>query len=114
MAINNNRALTINGQVVSYEGNVKIKAGSKKRTTHPQVNGTKITTSSVEDNYSTITVTMRVTSDTNVTFDGFFDEEDSLVISFGDKNYANCFMEELPEREDLETVDYVFIGDPEA
>ena len=104
--------LSINGTPVAYEGSVKVKAGSLKRTAFPQVNGPKIVVSSVESNLSMITVTIRVTPDSNDQFDAFFDNSDNNTIIFREDNFVACFIEELPERSDLETVDYVFYGDP--
>ena len=47
-----------------------------------------------------------------VEFDTFFDNSDNNTIIFREDNFVACFIEELPERSDLETVDYVFYGDP--
>ena len=104
--------LSINGTVIAYEGYVKVKPGSKKRTAYPQVNGKKIITTSVEENRSMITVTIRVTPSSNTQFDEFFNNGDNNTIIFRDKNFTACFLEEIPERSDLETVDYIFYGDP--
>ena len=52
--------------------------------------------------------------ESNETFDEFYDNEDNNIITFRDKNYSGCFMEVKPEREDLEVVEYVFMGNPEV
>lgn len=112
MAILNYGDLVINGNAVSYEGAVKIQAGSIKRNVHPQVNGSKIITSDISTNMSKITVTIRVTPASNDKFDEYFQNGDNNTISYRDKNFTGCLIEEIPEREDLATVDYVFYGDP--
>ena len=104
--------LSINNLPIAYEGSVKVKPGGRKRTIHPQVNGKKVITSSVESNLSMITVTIRVTPESNTQFDEFFDNDDNNTIIFRDENFVACTLEEPPERSDLETVDYVFYGDP--
>jgi hypothetical protein len=112
MAILDYGSLVINGNVVSYEGAVKIEAGSKKRIVNPQVNGSKIITSDISTNVSKITITIRVTPSSNEQFDGFYQNGDNNTISYRDKNFSGCVLEMIPEREDLATVDYVFYGDP--
>jgi hypothetical protein len=112
MAILEYGNLSINGTVISYEGAVKIEAGSKKRIVNPQVNGGKIITTDITTNVSKITVKVRVTPESNAQFDAFYDNGDNNTISFRDQNFSGCVLEILPEREDLSTVDYVFFGDP--
>ncbi len=112
MAILDYGILSINGTVISYEGAVKIEAGSKKRIVNPQVNGGKIITTDITTNVSKITVKVRVTPESNDQFDAFYDNGDNNTISFRDKNFSGCVIEILPEREDLSTVDYIFFGDP--
>ena len=112
MAILNYGDLSINGTVIAYEGAVKVQNGSIKRIVNPQVNGAKIITSDISTNMSKITITVRVTPSSNAQFDAFFNNGDNNTISFRDQNFSSCVMEELPEREDMATVDYVFIGDP--
>ena len=112
MAILDYGNLSINGTVISYEGAVKIEAGSKKRIVNPQVNGGKIITTDISTNVSKITVKVRVTPQSNAQFDAFFNNGDNNTISFRDQNFSACLLEMLPEREDLSTVDYVFLGDP--
>lgn len=112
MAILNYGDLVINGNAVSYEGAVKIQSGSIKRNVHPQVNGGKLITSDISTNMSKITVTIRVTPASNDKFDEYFQNGDNNTISYRDKNFTGCLLEELPEREDMATVDYVFYGDP--
>ena len=112
MTIQKNGDLLINGIVVAYEGNVKVKKGSLKRTSHPQVNGKRVITASIEENMSMITVTARVNRANNDYFDSLFDNEDNNVIEFDGDSFTSCNLEVKPEREDLETVDYVFYGDP--
>jgi hypothetical protein len=104
--------LLINGTVIAYEGAVKVKPGAKKRTVHPQVNGQKIVTTDIAENMSMITVNILVTPESNTQFDGFYNNGDNNTITFRDQNFTACIMEEPPEREDLATVDYVFMGDP--
>lgn len=104
--------LSINGEPISYEGQVSIQPGSKKRNFHPQSNGQKIITTDFSTNMSKITVTVRCTPEFNDLFDGFFRNEDNNTIVWRDKSFINCAMEELPDRKDLQTVDYVFMGDP--
>ena len=112
MAILNYGDLSINGTVISYEGAVKIQAGSIKRVVNPQVNGSKIITSDISTNMSKITIPVRVSPSSNDQFDAFFNNGDNNTISFRDKNFTACVMEELPEREDMAVVEYVFMGDP--
>jgi hypothetical protein len=114
MAIQDYGDLTINGNVVKYEGRVKIEAGSKTRISNPQVNGDTIITTDISTNKSKITVPIRVTPESNKTFDSFFDNEDNNIITFRDRNFTRCFIEVKPEREDLEIVEYVFMGNPEV
>ena len=54
MAILDYGNLSINGTVISYEGAVKIEAGTKKRIVSPQVNGGKIITTDISTNVSKI------------------------------------------------------------
>ena len=112
MAILDYGNLSINGTVISYEGAFKIEAGTKKRIVNPQVNGGKIITTDISTNVSKITVKVRVTPVSNAQFDAFFNNGDNNTISFRDQNFSACLLEMLPEREDLSTVDYVFLGDP--
>ena len=112
MAILDYGNLSINGTVISYEGAVKIEAGTKKRIVNPQVNGGKIITTDISTNVSKITVKVRVTPQSNAQFDAFFNNGDNNTISFRDQNFSACLLEIIPEREDLSTVDYVFLGDP--
>ncbi len=112
MAILDYGDLLINGTVISYEGAVKVKNGTKKRTANPQVNGKKIITTDISTNMSMITVTIRVTPESNADFDALFNNDDNNTITFRDQNFVSCFIEELPEREDQQTVDYIFYGDP--
>ncbi len=112
MSVLNLGDLSINGEPISYEGQVDIQPGSKKRSFHPQSNGQKIITSDFSTNMSKITVTVRCTPDFNDLFDTFFRNEDNNTIVFRDKSFVACGMEELPSRKDLQTVDYVFFGDP--
>lgn len=112
MAILDYGDLSINGNVIAYEGAVKIEAGTKTRNVHPQVNGAKIITTDISTNKSKITVTVRVTPDSDELFDGFYNNGDNNTITFRQKNFTACVIEVLPEREDLSTVDYMFSGDP--
>jgi hypothetical protein len=112
MAILDYGDLTINGKVIAYESAVKIEKGSKTRKVTPQINGSKIITSDISTNISKITVSVKVTPDNNDQFDEFYNNGDNNTITFRDANFTGCTMEMLPEREDLATVDYVFIGDP--
>jgi hypothetical protein len=112
MAILDYGDLVINGNAVSYEGAVKIEAGSKKRIVNPQVNGSKIITNDISTNYSKITITVRVSPATNDKFDAYYQNGDNNTISYRDKNFTACCLEMIPEREDLATVDYIFYGDP--
>lgn len=112
MAIQDYGDLLINGTVIAYEGAVKIEKGSKTRNFHPQINGQKIITTDISTNKSKITVTVRVTPESNENFDTYYNNGDNNSITFRDQNFTACAMEMLPEREDLATVDYVFYGDP--
>ena len=104
--------LLINGTVIAYEGAVKVKPGAKTRIVSPQVNGAKVVTTDIADNKSMITINIRVTPESNAQFDAFYNNGDNNAITFRDQNFTGCVMMELPEREDLATVDYVFEGDP--
>lgn len=112
MAILDYGNLSINGVVIAYEGAVKIEAGSKKRIVSPQFNGSKIITTDISTNVSKITVSVRVSPESNKQFDAFYNNGDNNTISFRDQNFSGCVMEMLPEREDLAVVSYTFIGDP--
>jgi hypothetical protein len=114
MALNNQGALTINTKVIQYENRVKVEAGSATRNAYPQVNGGLVVVEDISTKVSKITVPIRVTSESNETFDEFYDNKDNNIITFRDKNYSGCFMEVKPEREDLEVVEYVFMGNPEV
>jgi hypothetical protein len=114
MAIQDYGDLTINGNVVTYEGRVKIEAGSRTRVVNPQVDGSQIITTDISTNKSKITVPIRVTPETNKTFDALYDNGDNNIITFRDRNFTRCVMEVKPEREDLEIVEYVFMGNPEV
>lgn len=104
--------LLINGTVIAYEGPVKIEKGTKTRKFYPQVNGSKVITTDISTNMSKITINVRVTPSSNAQFDTYFNNGDNNTITFRDQNFVACAMEMLPEREDLGTVDYVFMGDP--
>ena len=112
MAIQDYGDLLINGTVIAYEGAVKIEKGTKTRSFNPQVNGQKVITSDISTNMSKITINVRVTPENDSDFDSFYDNGDNNTITFRDQNFTACAMEVLPEREDLATVDYVFMGDP--
>lgn len=112
MAILDYGDLLINGTVISYEGTVKVEAGSKKRVINPQVNGSKVITTDISTNFSKITVPVRVSTASNKQFDGFYNNGDNNTISFRDQNFTSCVLEMIPEREDLAIVNYVFFGDP--
>lgn len=112
MAILDYGDLLINGKVIAYEGAVKVEKGTRTRNFFPQVNGSKIITTNIETEKSKITVTIRVTPQSNADFDEFFNNGDNNVVTFRDENFTACALEVLPEREDLATVDYVFYGDP--
>lgn len=112
MTILNQGDLLINNTVIAYEGKVKIESGSLTRNFFPQINGPKIITSDITTNKSKITITVRATPSNNDDFDSYYNNGDGNIITFRDKNFNNCAMEMIPEREDLETVDYVFYGDP--
>lgn len=114
MALNNQGALTINTKVIQYDGKVKIEAGSATRTPYPQVNGGLVVVQDISTKVSKIIIPVRVSPESNETFDEFYDNEDNNIITFRDKNYSGCFMEVKPEREDLEVVEYVFMGNPEV
>ena len=106
--------LTINTRVISYEGRVKIEPGTRTRVANPQVNGQIIITTDISTERSKISIPIRVTPETNNTFDEFFNNGANNVITFRDRNFTACFMEMLPEREDLEIVEYICYGDPEV
>ena len=112
MTIQDYGDLLINGTVIAYEGAVKVKRGGKKRNIHPQVNGAKIITTDISENKSMVTVTIRVTPESNADFDAFFNNGDNNTVTFRDESFIACVIEEPPEREDLATVDYIFYGDP--
>ena len=112
MTIQDYGDLLINGTVIAYEGAVKIKKGTKKRNIFPQVNGAKIVTTDISENRSMITVNIRVTPESDADFDALYNNGDNNTITFRDQNFTACTMEDLPEREDLATADYIFYGDP--
>lgn len=113
MAIINYGDLVINGVVRSYEGAVKITPGSITRKTHPQINGSAITTSDISTNFSMITINVRVTPEILDDFRDLYNNGDNNTISFRDRNFSNCKLTVRPEEEDLGTADFVFEGDPE-
>lgn len=106
--------LTINTKVIAYDpaGKVRIQKGTATRVPYPQVNGSLIVVEDISTKMSKITIPIRVTAETNKTFDEFYNNDDNNVITFRDQNFSGCFMEVIPEREDLELVDYVFMGNP--
>ena len=112
MAIQKQGDLQINGKTVSYEGKVKIEAGSITRNFHPQVNGPIIITSDISTNIGMVIVPVRATKENKALFTSFYNNGNNNVISFGNENFSNCAMEKDPLREDLEIVEYVFKGDP--
>jgi hypothetical protein len=114
MAIIDYGDLTINGNVVKYDGKVKIESGTRTRVSNPQVNGDVVITTDISTERSKVTVPIRVTPDSNKTFDALYNNGDNNVMTFRDKNFSRCFMEMLPEREDTEIVEYVFFGNPEV
>ena len=114
MAITDFGDLSINGQVTSYEGAVKIEKGTKTRVPNPQVNGEIIHTSDISTNRSKIMVPIRVTADSNDQFDLFFENGDNNTITFRDSNFSKCVLEVIPEREDQGIVEYTFFGNPEV
>jgi hypothetical protein len=105
-------ALTVNTKAISYEGNIRIEPGAATRTPYPQVNGSLIVVEDISTKMCKITIPIRVTPETNKTFDEFYNNDDNNVITFRDQNFSGCFMEVIPEREDLQVVDYVFMGNP--
>lgn len=112
MAIQKQGDLNINGKTVSYEGKVKIEAGSITRNVFSQVNGSKIITSDVSTNIGMVIVPVRATDENKALFKSFYDNGDNNVISFRNQNFSNCAMEKDPLTEDLEIVEYVFKGNP--
>lgn len=112
MAILTQGNLSINGTAIAYEGKIKIEAGSPKRVFNPQYNGQKIITSDISSNLSKITIPVRATPENNKQFDSFYQNGDNNTIAFRDQNFSACALEMIPEREDLEIVEYVFYGDP--
>ena len=113
MTIINYINLSINGQVVKYEGRLKIEAGTITRTFNPQVNGEIVVTSDISTNMSKITIPVRVTAASSKTFKEFYDNGDNNVITADRKSFTKCALEVLPEREDQEIVEYIFMGNPE-
>ena len=69
MAIQQYGDLFINGQVVAYEGAVKIEDGSITRVPNPQVNGQVIYTEDISTNRSKIMLTVRVNPENDALFD---------------------------------------------
>ena len=114
MAILNYGDLSINGQVVAYEGQVEITPGVSKRNFHPQVGGKKIITQDVSTNMSKIVVPIRVTPENLADFKTYFDNEDNNTITFRDQNFVACALEELPAAKDMDLVEYGFMGDPQV
>jgi hypothetical protein len=112
MAILDYGNLLINNTVIKYDGRIKIEDGTRTRVANPQVNGEIIYTSDISTEVSKITVPIRVSPDSNKQFDALYDNGDNNTISFRDKNFSKCVMEVLPEREDQEIVEYVFMGNP--
>jgi hypothetical protein len=112
MAILEQVNLSINGKIVAYEGKIKIEAGSIKREAFPQRNGSKIVVSDVSTNLSKITIPIRNTPASRKEFTGYFNNGDNNIITAGDENFSSCMITQLPEREDLGIVEYIFIGDP--
>jgi len=114
MAIIDYGTLVINGVVFSFEGRVKIEAGKRTRMPHPQINGVMVVSTDIESARSKISVPTRVTPASDSTFDDLYTLEDNILITFRAKAFTGCFLEVIPEREDVEIVDYVFFGNPEV
>lgn len=114
MAILNYADLSINGQIVAYEGSIEVTPGSLKRNYHPQVNGEMVITTDIATNMSKIVVPIRVTPENTVYFKTLYDNGDNNTITYRDRNFTRCTMEELPAAKDRELVDYVFYGNPES
>lgn len=114
MAIISQGNLLINGKVIAYEGNVKIEKGSVTRVANPQVNGQIVYTSDISTNRSKVTISVRVTPESNADFDSFYANGDNNTITFIDQNFSKCTMEMIPEREDTGMADYVFFGNPQV
>lgn len=112
MAILEYGDLEINGSVVSYESPVKIQQGSVTRNFYPQVNGEIVITNDISTNFSTITVNVRNTPENVEQFREYLNNGDNNTIKFRDQSYNRCTLIVLPEEQDLETVDYVFQGNP--
>jgi len=108
----NFKVLSINGNTIAYETAIKIKPGSLKRTPNPQINGGIVYTTGVEDHYSVIPVSIRVTDESNDLFDTFFENGNNNTITFGSENFTSCTLLEIPEREDQGIAEYMFNGDP--
>lgn len=114
MAILDYGDLTINGNVIAYEGKVKIERGTRTRTANPQVGGDIIYTTDNSTERSKVIVPVRVSPASNKQFDEFYNNGDNNTISFRDKNFSRATMEVSPEREDQELVEYTFFANPEV
>ena len=106
--------LLINGNVIKYDGKVKVEKGTRTRVANPQINGEVIYTTDIATERSKITVPIRITTDSNEQFDGFYDNGDNNTITFRESNFSKCTMEIVPEREDQEIAEYIFFGNPEV
>jgi hypothetical protein len=110
-----NLPFIVNGNSVPYENNgVEVTPGKIKRMPNPQVDGQLIITEDISTNFSTLKVTVRVTEESNKLFTGFYDNGTNNIITYGDKNYSACFLEDMPARKLQETVEYTFMGNPEV
>ena len=114
MTIINYAPLVINGKVVQYEGKIKVQRGSRTRVANPQVNGSIIYTSDISTDVSKITVSVRVTPQSNALFASFYNNGDNNVMSVGDENFSRATMEVLPETEDQEIAEYMFYTDTQT
>lgn len=110
MAILQNQTLTINGDIIAYEGNVKITLGSKTRKANPQISGDLIFTTDNSTNFATLKVSVRNTSENNKLFNNYYANGDNNVISFGEVSISQAAMEMIPEREDQSLIEYTFFG----
>jgi hypothetical protein len=110
MAILQNQTLTINGDIIAYEGNVKFTKGSKTRKANPQISGQNVFTSDNSTNYSVLKVSVRNTSENNALFDKYYNNGDNNVISYGEDSITGVTLEVIPEREDQGLTEYTFYG----
>jgi hypothetical protein len=112
MTILSHKPLTINGDIIAYEGACKLTIGTKERKPNPQIAGEIIFTTDNSTNHSTFKVTVRNTDENNEKFEKYYNNGNNNVISYGNTSLSLMALQTMPENEDQGLTEYVFYGQP--